>query len=210
MAQTIHLNPQSKPQELEENAFIEFIKKERIHIINKVKADFPDLKEETVEDIFQEVCLSLINKLNNGNLELRGSLFSYFYKSCWYQAKDAYSNQKKMAPLPERENIKSDLADGDGRPIMEDKIDQLLNMLVPDEDEREMLLEDVKKEVKALPEPCNKILFWIYGNKKVSSAEIAKKCGYKDATVVRTTAVRCKDKFRKKFESIYEDYKKKL
>ena len=43
-----------------------------------------------------------------------------------------------------------------------------------------------------------------------SIATIAKELGYSNAAVVRTMASRCKSKFRDKFKSIYDSFKKDL
>ena len=77
-------------------------------------------------------------------------------------------------------------------------------------DERAELLNKVCEVVKDLPAPCDKILYGMYSTPKKKQEVIARECGYNNASVVKTMASRCKSKFRDRFKSIYESFKKGL
>ena len=96
----------------------------------------------------------------------------------------------------------------ESQPVKQDKVDQLLNSLFEEPDEREELLNRVCEVVKDLPTPCDKILYGMYSTPKKKQEVIAQECGYSNAAVVRVMASRCKSKFRDKFMSIYELFKK--
>jgi hypothetical protein len=100
--------------------------------------------------------------------------------------------------------------DFENQPVQQDKVDQLLNSLFEEADERAELLNKVCEVVKDLPAPCDKILYGMYSTPKKKQEVIARECGYNNASVVKTMASRCKSKFRDRFKSIYESFKKGL
>ncbi len=209
MATSIPMNAAKDGEVLSDNAFIRFIKDERKNVITRVLVDFPALSEEEVADIFQEVCISVWEKAQVGDLRLTCSLFYYMYRCCWNLASHATRNPKENASLPEDNLLHTYSSDDyEPQPILQNKVDELLDTLFDEVDERDLLLEQVARVVCELPKPCDKILYGMYGTPKMKQEAIAKLCGFNSADVVKTTAMRCKEKFRKKFNSIYESFKR--
>lgn len=208
MTKTIPLNT-IPTGDLSENALVEFIRKERKNIIKKVHVSYPSLREEQIEDVFQDVCIALVEKAKDENFRLTSSLFYYVYKCCWNKAEHDTRHPEREWELPD-ENILKDDADFEEQPIKQEKVDELLDIVFESRNEWEALLEKVADVVKDLPGPCDKILYGMYGEPKKKQEEIAKECGYTNADVVKTMASRCKSKFRDKFNSIYEAFKRGL
>lgn len=211
MAKIIRLNSRSKSDALTENALLDFIRDERLNIIEKVKCSYPSLHEEKIKDIFQEVCISLVEKAHDENFKLTCSLFHFVYRCCWNKAEHEIRHPERSWQLPTDDIMRDENDENyESQPIQQEKVDKLLNSLFEESDEREELLNRVYETVKDLPFPCDKILYGMYSTPKKKQEVIAQECGYSNAAVVRTMAARCKSKFRDKFKSIYESFKKNL
>ena len=213
MAKSIRMNPRTKSDTLTENALLDFIRDERLNIIEKVKCSYPSLHEETIKDIFQDVCIALVEKAHDENFKLTCSLFHFVYRCCWNKAEHETRHPERAWQLPTDDLMRDDnMDDYENQPIQQEKVDRLLNSLFEEPDEREELLNRVCEVVKDLPYPCDKILYGMYSTPKKKQEVIAKELGYSNAAVVRTIASRlqCKKKFHDKFKSIYESYKKGL
>ncbi len=198
-----------KGEILSENALIEFIRKERKNVMIKVHDRFPSLMEEQIEDVFQDVCIALVEKIHDKNFRLTCSLFYYVYRCCWNKAEHDTRHPERKWELPE-ENILKDDEDFEEQQINQEKVDELLDIVFESRNEWETLLEKVAEVVKDLPDPCDKILYGMYGDPKKKQEVIAQECGYNNADVVKTMASRCKKRFTEKFNSIYEAFKKGL
>lgn len=219
MAKTINMTPQSQSNTLTENELLAFIRQEfnnfynnvEPNIISKVKSAYPSLHIEKIRDIFQEVCIKLVEKAHDENFKLTCSLFYYVYRCCWNKAEHDSRHPEREWQLPTDNMMRDDNSDDfEKQPVQQDKVDQLLNSLFEEPDERAELLNRVCEVVKDLPDPCDKILYGMYSTPKKKQEVIAKECGYSNAAVVKTMASRCKSKFRDKFKSIYESFKKGL
>ena len=212
MAKKISMIPQSQSNSLTENELLAFIRQElnnyyndcEPNIISKVRTAYPSLRDEQIRDIFQDVCIALVEKAHDENFRLTCPLFYYVYRCCWNKAEHETRHPERAWQLPTDDIMRDDNQDDfEGQPIQQEKVDQLLDSLFDEPDEREQLLNKVCEVVKDLPEPCDKIL-------KKKQEVIAKELGYSNAAVVRTMASRCKSKFRDKFKSIYDSFKKGL
>ena len=219
MAKTISMTPQSQSNTLTENDLLVFIRREfnnyynniEPNIISKVKSAYPSLHIEKIRDIFQEVCIKLVEKAHDENFKLTCSLFYYVYRCCWNKAEHDSRHPEREWQLPTDNMMRDDNSDDfEKQPVQQDKVDQLLNSLFDEPDERAELLNRVCEVVKDLPAPCDKILYGMYSTPKKRQEVIAKECGYSNASVVKTMASRCKSKFRDRFKSIYESFKKGL
>ena len=219
MAKTINMTPQSQSNTLTENELLAFIRQEinnyyknvEPNIISKVKSAYPSLHIEKIRDIFQEVCIKLVEKAHDENFKLTCSLFHYVYRCCWNKAEHDSRHPEREWQLPSDNMMRDDNSDDfEKQPVQQDKVDQLLNSLFEEPDERAELLNRVCEVVKDLPDPCDKILYGMYSTPKKRQEVIAQECGYSNAAVVKTMASRCKSKFRDKFKSIYESFKKGL
>ena len=100
MAKIIRLNSRSKFDALTENALLDFIRDERLNIIEKVKCSYPSLHEEKIKDIFQEVCISLVEKAHDENFKLTCSLFHFVYRCCWNKAEHEIRHPERSWQLP--------------------------------------------------------------------------------------------------------------
>ena len=219
MAKTINMTPQSHTDTFTENDLLVFIRQEfnkyynnvEPNIFSKVKSAYPSLHIEKIRDIFQEVCIKLVEKAHDENFKLTCSLFYYVYRCCWNKAEHDSRHPEREWQLPTDNMMRDDNSDDfEKQPVQQDKVDQLLNSLFEEPDERAELLNRVCEVVKDLPDPCDKILYGMYSTPKKRQEVIAQECGYSNAAVVKTMASRCKSKFRDKFKSIYESFKKGL
>ena len=219
MAKKISMIPQSQSNSLTENALLDFIRQElnnyyndcEPNIISKVRAAYPSLRDEQIRDIFQDVCIALVEKAHDENFRLTCSLFHYVYRCCWNKAEHETRHPERAWQLPTADIMRDDNQDDfEGQPIQQEKVDQLLDSLFDEPDEREQLLNKGCEVVKDLPEPCDKILYGMYSTPKKRQEVISKELGYSNAAVVRVMASRCKSKFRDKFKSIYDSFKKGL
>ena len=195
---------------LSENRLVRFIKEDGKALRDKIKRDYPSLSEDQIWDIFQEVCIALVEKARDETFRLTCSLFHFVYTCCWNKAEHETRTPKLVWGLP-TDGILTDI-DGDNwepQDFKEEKVDELFTFLEIGDD-REKLLEKVCKVVKDLPEPCERILYGMYGTPKKRQEVIAKECGYSNSSVVKTTASRCKSKFIEKFRSIYNAYREGL
>ncbi len=202
------MNTQDQANGLTENALIEFIRKERKNIIKKVQEHYSSLGEEQIMDVFQDVCIALVEKAHDKNFKLTCSLFNYVYKCCWNKAEHEARHPERRWEIPDDYGFKDD--DYEDQPIRQDKVDELIDVVFDSQDDRDTLLDKVAEVVKDLPEPCDKILYGMYGEPKKRQEIIAKECGYNNASVVKTMASRCKSKFAQKFKAIYDTFKKGL
>lgn len=219
MAKNISITPRNQSDTLSENELLVFIRDEvnkfnediEPNIISKVKKAYPSLRIERIRDIFQDVCIALVEKAHDENFRLTCSLFYYVYRCCWNKAEHDTRHPERTWQLPTDDIMRDDNSeDYESQPVKQDKVDQLLNTLFEEADERAELLNKVCEVVKDLPDPCDKILYGMYSTPKKKQEVIARECGYSNASVVKTMASRCKSKFRDKFKSIYESFKKGL
>ena len=219
MAKNISITSQSHTDTFTENDLLVFIRQEfnkyynnvEPNIISKVKSAYPSLRIEKIRDIFQEVCIALVEKAHDENFKLTCSLFYFVYRCCWNKAEHDTRHPEREWQLPTDDIMRDDNSDDfENQPVQQDKVDQLLNSLFEEADERAELLNKVCEVVKDLPAPCDKILYGMYSTPKKKQEVIARECGYNNASVVKTMASRCKSKFRDRFKSIYESFKKGL
>lgn len=210
MAKILSIVPKEQTgNELTENELISFIRKERENIIEKVKVAYPSLRRTQIEDIFQDVCIALVDKAKDEKFRLTCSLFHYVYRCSWNKAEHDTRHPEREWELPTDDVMHEGNSDeSEVQSVKEDKVDKLLDTIFDEPDEREELLNRVCEVVKDLPEPCDKILFGMYSTPKKKQSVIAEECGYSNASVVKTMASRCKSKFRDKFKSIYDAFKK--
>ena len=198
-------------EKLSENRLVQFIKEDGKAVREKLKAHYPSLREDQIWDIFQDVCIALVEKARDDSFRLTCSLFHFVYTCCWNRAEHESRSSNKMWRLPTDDILKD--TDGDNweaQTIQETKVDQLLCTFFKEQDEREQLLDKVCEVVKDLPEPCEKILYGMYGTPKKKQEVLAKECGYNNASVVKVIASRCKSKFVAKFKAIYNAYRRGL
>lgn len=195
---------------LSENRLVRFIEEDGEALRERISRDYPSLREDQVWDIFQDVCIALVEKARDASFRLTCSLFYYVYTCCWNRAEHEIRTPKLVWGLP-TDDILTDI-DGDNwepQDVKEEKVDELFTFLEIGDD-REDLLKKVCEVVRDLEPPCEKILYGMYSTPKKKQEVIAKECGYKNASVVKVMASRCKSKFAAKFKLIYNAYRKGL
>ena len=196
---------------LSENRLVQFIKEDGKAVRDKIKSRYPSLREDQIWDIFQDVCVALVEKSRNESFRLSCSLFHFVYTCCWNRAEHESRRSNMVWSLPTDDILKdTDVDNWETQTVREDKVDQLLGTFFEEPDEREALLQKVSEVVRDLPKPCDKILYGMYGTPKKKQEAIAKECGYSNASVVKVIAARCKSKFAAMFKSIYNAYRKGL
>lgn len=208
MGKTISINS-NKSGLMTQNAFLDFIRKERPNVIRKVKSSYPSLRISQIEDIFQDVCISIWEKAQKEEIKLKCPLFMYMYRCCWNKAEHETRHPEREWQLPTDDIMKdSDSDDFEEQTIKQDKVDELFMSIFDDEKERNELLNQVCEVVKDLPKNCDKILYGTYSTPRKKQEVIARECNYKSTSVVKVMLRRCKDKFENRFKAIYESYKK--
>ena len=161
-----------------------------------------NLSEEDADDVFQEGCIALVENYDKGKLtKMSASLSTYLIQILKFQALNFLrsmgktSKEDDMDRSPNIMKLESE--------YKEERIDELFELIVPEEDERKALLERIEPVVGDLPEPCRTLLFGRYWD-NLSHQELADMLQYASANTSKTMTSRCMDKFDKRIQPLKE------
>ena len=174
-----------------------FFAENRERTLAFLRKRFTALSEPDLEDVYQNSSLALLENLLAGKYEEQNAgLNTYFLRICINQALKSVSKSGISVPLPENANL-----GGDGDYI-DDKIDELINFIYEVEgyDEHERLRTEnlVRAIMRELTEMCRNLL-WGHICDGFSWGTLADMYGLANANSARTTANRCRNQFRDKF-----------
>lgn len=175
-----------------------FFAENRERTLAYLRKRFTALGEEDLKEVYQNSSLALWENLVAGKYEEQeAGLNTYFLRICINQALKVVSKSGLSVPLPD--NTKFD-DDGD---YLDDKLDELINFIYEvegyDEHERMQTENLVRAIMRELSERCQDLLWGHYGD-GLSWGELADMYdGLANANSARTTANRCRDRFRDLF-----------
>ena len=154
------------------------------------------LREEDIEDIYQESCIALYENIHSGKLtELTCSLKSYLLSICINKANRFLERHVLVEGKPRTEQI-AQSRDPEEPGIDEGKIAMILGT-TEDDCDREECFSAIRQAVSNIGEACMRILLGMYWD-NASQQEIADELGYASAKVIKVKANRCRNLFRNK------------
>ena len=187
----------------------DFFRREQKKVTNYVKDKYK-LDNFEAEDCFMQGSIALWRNITEGTLteeNLTSSLSTYLMRCCCNHATHVLAKKKRTIPLDKL--FRQPKVDGDGESTQNGGFAQTTSKDFTDyKDEQICLLEKI---VRALPEPCNTILWNVYFNyheveqecqdKETIMDVIALMLGMKK-TVLKTTKNRCMQKVKNKVNSM--------
>lgn len=157
------------------------------------------LDEEDCKDVIQESFIILHKNIANGKTDnLTSSLSTYFIGICRNKALEMLrGNSRNMRLIDDSEDFTLNA-------VHRDKAMELMAMCDFEpgiEEEKEKITQRI---VKALPWPCNEILWGFYRD-NFSMKTLASIYGYSSEGSVKVTKHRCCEKFRQRYTEIIND-----
>ena len=177
--------------------FDRFITESREKTLAFLRKRYTSLSQEDLEDVYQESSVALYENLKSGRYEEQNAgLYTYFLRICINQALKMVGKNVPTVPL----DVQIKLGDEDA--YRDDKLDELLDTIYEAEgyDEQEQTNSDniVDGIMKSLSEKCQDLLWGHYGD-GLSWEVLADMYGLANANSAKTTANRCRDKFKDLF-----------
>lgn len=169
-----------------------FFSQERDKVLCYLGKTFHFSREDS-EDIYQDACFALYQNIERNRLEeLTSSLLTYFVQICRNLANKRIRDNKETVRMDELLPVLTE----EGCRV--DKLDELTQLCLEEDDPVEEYLACMEQLVKQLPSPCEEILWGFYRD-RFSMKELADMLKYKNEQVVKVTKVRCIDKLKNKF-----------
>lgn len=179
--------------------FNKFISENRERTLFFLRSKYSDLSEDDIEDVYQESSLALYRNIESSKLtDLSSSLYTYFLRICINQSMKAMSKygkhvtvgindtdvrQKNMVSLSKVENIIRVSSEGESSDVLERKtklVHSILDVMTPQ---------------------CKKLL-WGYYAEDMNWATIAQQNGLLNANSAKSTANRCRNSFKEKYNEL--------
>lgn len=160
--------------------------------------------EDQAHEVYLNSCEAVYKQIKGGKLvDIRKELTDYLTEVYRRQALKYISENKYE--FTKKETSKYD-KDSDEKPYddnkfiyIDEKLDEILDIVDDDDSEREEKNQKVRDIVKNLPKPCDEI-FWGMYRDGLSLKEIGEMLGYASYEVVKKTRQRCIKKFTEKFK----------
>lgn len=179
--------------------FNKFISDNRERTLFFLKSKYSELSEDDIEDVYQESSLALYKNIETNKLsELSSSLYTYFLKICINQSMKVISKQgkhltvginetdvkqKNMVSISKVENVIRVSSDCESSDVVERKaklVHSILDVMTPQ---------------------CKKLL-WSFYAEDLNWATIAQQNGLSNANTAKSTANRCRNSFKEKYNEI--------
>lgn len=181
-----------------------FFQENKPYVLNFLRSRYTKFSEDDLADIFQDAAIALHENIRSGKLtSLTTSLLNYFLSIANNMALRQVEKAKRkrtfsLDGLLSRRPVPVPLQDE--APFLGHKLNELDMLVSENEPADQQQANDAEERVRQLvlnmPAPCNKILWGIYWD-DLSHQTLAQLYGYKNASVSKTTASRCRDKFSK-------------
>lgn len=150
-----------------------------------------DIPADELDDIFQDSLMVFYEKIRSGGLDnLKSSLYTYFVGICKNKCFEFLRRRSKTAVMPENTFCAG---------FLTEKLDAVIALDNEPEIE-EQKIQAVQTIVKALPDPCDKVL-WGYFRDGFSVKTLAEMYD-KTETNIKVTKLRCCERFRKRFNTV--------
>ena len=179
--------------------FNKFISENRERTLFYLKSKYSELSEDDIEDVYQESSLALYKNIETNKLtELSSSLYTYFLKICINQSMKAISRQgkhltlginetdvkqKNMISISKVENVIRVSSDCESSDVVERKaklVHSILDVMTPQ---------------------CKKLL-WSFYAEDMNWTTIAQQNGLSNANSAKSTANRCRNSFKEKYNEL--------
>ena len=179
--------------------FNKFISDNRERTLFFLKSKYSELSEDDIKDVYQESSLALYKNIETNKLsELSSSLYTYFLKICINQSMKVISKQgkhltvginetdvkqKNMVSISKVENVIRVSFEGESSDVVERKaklVHSILDVMTPQ---------------------CKKLL-WSFYAEDLNWATIAQQNGLSNANSAKSTANRCRNSFKEKYNEI--------
>lgn len=179
--------------------FNKFISENRERTLFYLKSKYSELSEDDIEDVYQESSLALYKNIETNKLtELSSSLYTYFLRICINQSMKAISKQgkhltvginetdvkqKNMVSISKVENVIKISSEGESSDVVERKaklVHSILDVMTPQ---------------------CKKLL-WSFYAEGMNWATIAQQNGLSNANSAKSTANRCRNTFKEKYNEL--------
>ena len=179
--------------------FNKFISENRERTLFYLKSKYSELSEDDIEDVYQESSLALYKNIETNKLtELSSSLYTYFLRICINQSMKAISKQgkhltvginetdvkqKNMVSISKVENVIKISSEGESSDVVERKaklVHSILDVMTPQ---------------------CKKLL-WSFYAEGMNWATIAQQNGLSNANSAKSTANRCRNTFKEKYDEL--------
>jgi len=172
----------------------------RSPFINYLKAHFPSLYLEDIEDIYQESFLAVYKNIQSEQVRNETSWKSYIFQIGINKAKDKYS-QTSVYVHPDSQKQDDD-ANDDERLLSVFGLEK--NNILGDDDDSpysEEVSRIALEEISSLPEPCETILKDYYFH-DFSMDDIAKEIHYLNSNVVKAKKNQCMNKLKERMHRV--------
>jgi len=182
------------------NKFNQFLSECREKTFAYIHRRFGSLNDDECKDVFQEASVALYENIVNGNYVIgNATLYTYFLSIVNNQTLKALKRMNKSVALDTITTMKVT----EDNPYQPDRVDELLNLSYEGEDEvmRGRLQDVVQEIMRNLSEKCQALLWGHYGNDMAWDV-LADMNGLANANVAKSTANRCRNQFREKYDDI--------
>ena len=179
--------------------FNKFISENRERTLFYLKSKYSELSEDDIEDVYQESSLALYKNIETNKLtELSSSLYTYFLKICINQSMKAISRQGKHLTVGINEtDVKQK------NMISISKVENVIR--VSSECESSEVVERKAKLVHSILDvmtPQCKKLLWSFYAEDMNWTTIAQQNGLSNADSAKSTANRCRNSFKEKYNEL--------
>lgn len=179
--------------------FNKFISDNRERTLFFLKSKYSELSEDDIKDVYQESSLALYKNIETNKLsELSSSLYTYFLKICINQSMKVISKQGKHLTVGINEtDVKQK------NMVSISKVENVIR--VSSESESSDVVERKAKLVHSILDvmtPQCKKLLWSFYAEDLNWATIAQQNGLSNANTAKSTANRCRNSFKEKYNEI--------
>ena len=160
------------------------------------------VRDVTVDDVYQEACIILMENVKAGKLDMEGeiNLSGYLYVICKRIAL-RYAAKKRPFRIVEKPSSKDEIVIKDEGEEQETGSVEVMEM------EEEEAMRFLDRVLDSIPPTCKSILKRFYWD-KMSMKDIATLTGLKNEDTAKSTKKRCMDKFRSIAKAMLEDDEK--
>jgi len=179
--------------------FNKFISDNRERTLFFLKSKYSELSEDDIKDVYQESSLALYKNIETNKLsELSSSLYTYFLKICINQSMKVISKQGKHLTVGINEtDVKQK------NMVSISKVENVIR--VSSESESSDVVERKAKLVHSILDvmtPQCKKLLWSFYAEDMNWTTIAQQNGLSNANSAKSTANRCRNSFKEKYNEL--------
>lgn len=181
-----------------ERRFEKFNKRYKERTLLYLENKYPFLDEHARKDILQDAYIALFNNITEG--KVNGLIYPYFLKICRNLClkKHRHDSAHIVVGIQDDEDIFQD------NKVSMKKVDQILQIKQEEDEAIEEKKNMVGMALEKMAVKCQ-MLLWSYYADELSWATIASMFGLKNADSAKTSASRCRKKFKEKFHELKKE-----